>query len=148
MAAGVLFTDDAGRVLIVEPVYKDRWEIPGGTVEAGESPLAAAHREVGEELGLSRWPGALLVVDWVSPTPGRTEGLMLVFDGGRLSPAEAAGLTLPADELRGYAFCTAREAARLLPPLLARRVGAALVARATGSVAYLEDGRPVGPGRS
>ena len=29
MAAGVLFRDHDGRVLLVEPVYKDYWEIPG-----------------------------------------------------------------------------------------------------------------------
>ena len=34
MGAGVLFTDEAGRVLLVEPTYKDYWEIPGGAVNA------------------------------------------------------------------------------------------------------------------
>ncbi|MGW6244366.1 NUDIX domain-containing protein [Streptomyces roseolus] len=34
VAAGVLFFDDAGRVLLVDPVYKEPWEIPGGAVEA------------------------------------------------------------------------------------------------------------------
>jgi 8-oxo-dGTP pyrophosphatase MutT (NUDIX family) len=142
MGAGVLFLDDAGRVLIVEPTYKDDWEIPGGSVEADESPYAAARREVTEELGLTRQPGALLVVDWVPPRDGRTEGLMLLFDGGRLTAEEIAGLVVPADELRGFAFCGEVDAARLLPPRLARRVAAGLRARQTGAVAYLEDGSP------
>lgn len=30
MAAGVLFRDVHGRVLLVEPSYKPNWEIPGG----------------------------------------------------------------------------------------------------------------------
>jgi 8-oxo-dGTP pyrophosphatase MutT (NUDIX family) len=143
MAAGVLLTDDADRVLIVEPVYKDHWEIPGGSVDADESPYAAAVRELSEELGLSRPVGGLLVVDWVPPRPGRTEGLMLVFDGGRLSAREVAGLVLPTDELRGYAFCTFEEASTRLSPVLMRRLSAAVAARASGVVAYLEDGRPV-----
>ncbi len=42
VAAGVLFRDAAGRVLLVKPTYKDGWEIPGGYVERGESPHAAA----------------------------------------------------------------------------------------------------------
>ena len=46
VAAGVLIRDDAGRVLLVKPTYKDGWEIPGGYVEKGESPHAAATREV------------------------------------------------------------------------------------------------------
>ncbi len=40
VGAGCLFCDGLGRVLLVEPVYKDPWEIPGGGVGADESPLA------------------------------------------------------------------------------------------------------------
>jgi 8-oxo-dGTP pyrophosphatase MutT (NUDIX family) len=140
MGAGVLFYDDAGRVLLVEPAYKDRWEIPGGVVEANESPRAAAHREVKEELGLSRAPGILLAVDWVPPHLNRTEGLMLVFDGGELSPDEVARIRVPPEELRGWAFCTPDQAAERLSPLLTRRVAACLASRESGVVAYLEDG--------
>ncbi|MGH3757484.1 NUDIX domain-containing protein [Actinophytocola sp.] len=61
MAAGVLFRDKAGRVLLVEPSYKPNWEIPGGAVEADESPWDAAVRELGEELGWDRPLGRLLV---------------------------------------------------------------------------------------
>ncbi|MFF0176044.1 NUDIX hydrolase [Micromonospora profundi] len=32
MGAEVLLSDDRGRVLLVEPTYKDYWEIPGGAV--------------------------------------------------------------------------------------------------------------------
>jgi 8-oxo-dGTP diphosphatase len=34
MGSGVLLADATGRVLLVEPTYKDYWEIPGGCVEA------------------------------------------------------------------------------------------------------------------
>jgi len=37
VAAGVLFRDAAGRVLLVKPSYKDGWEILGGYVEKAES---------------------------------------------------------------------------------------------------------------
>jgi 8-oxo-dGTP diphosphatase len=53
--------------LLVEPVYKDYWEIVGGCVEANESPRPGAAREVKEELGQTVVPGRLLVVDWVPP---------------------------------------------------------------------------------
>ena len=33
VSAGALFRDAAGRILVVEPTYKDSWEIPGGIVE-------------------------------------------------------------------------------------------------------------------
>lgn len=143
MASGVLFTDDAGRALLVEPTYKEHWEIPGGTVDADESPYDAAVREVREELDLSVRPGRLLVVDWYSPRKARVEGVNFVFAGHPLDAAEIERIRLPADELRGWAWCDAREATRRLSALLARRVAAAHQALATGVTAYLEDGHPV-----
>jgi 8-oxo-dGTP pyrophosphatase MutT (NUDIX family) len=62
--ASALFRDEAGRVLLVEPTYKPVWDLPGGAVEAEESPHAACRREVREELawtgrrgGCWRWTG-------------------------------------------------------------------------------------------
>jgi 8-oxo-dGTP pyrophosphatase MutT (NUDIX family) len=43
-----------GEVLFVRHTYgPDRWELPGGGVRHGEAPLAALHRELEEELGLT-----------------------------------------------------------------------------------------------
>jgi 8-oxo-dGTP pyrophosphatase MutT (NUDIX family) len=140
MGAGLLITDHADRVLLVQPAYKPDWEIPGGAVEADESPHAAARREAAEELGLTLQPGPLLAVDWVPPRDGRTEGLMLVFDGGRLTDAETTAIVLPHDELRSWHFSDPDAASRQLSPLLARRVAAALTARTRGQVAYLKNG--------
>lgn len=129
MGAAMLLRDHEGRVLIVEPSYKPYWELPGGAVEADESPRAAARREVIEELGLVREPGRLLAVDWVPPRPGRTEGLMLVFDGGVLSAADVVAINVADDELLGWRFCTVAEAADRLSPLLARRLAEAVAAQ-------------------
>ena len=52
MAAGALCRDQAGQVLLVDPVYRDTWDVPGGVVEAEESPHAACRREVAEEAGV------------------------------------------------------------------------------------------------
>lgn len=140
MGAGVLLSDADGRVLLVEPTYKDYWEIPGGGVEADESPYTAVVRELKEELGLLVQPGRLLVTDWVPPRPERTEGLMMLFDGGVLTAEQTAQIQLPADELRSWSWCTQEEAAERLSELLARRIAAAVRARAEGTVVYLENG--------
>lgn len=53
MTLGVLAVvqDSAGRVLLVKTAYQGlRWQLPGGYVERGESPLEALRREVREEL--------------------------------------------------------------------------------------------------
>ena len=142
MGAGVLLTHADGRVLLVEPTYKDHWEVPGGAVESDESPYAAAVREIGEELGITVPVGRLLVVDWVPPRDGRTEGVMLIFDGGVLGEETAARIRVPAEELRGWAWCTPAQAEERLLPLLARRIGAAVRAQEDGTTVYLEDGRP------
>jgi hypothetical protein len=44
MAASAFLRDAAGRVLLVDPVYKKPWDLPGGAVEAEESPHAACRR--------------------------------------------------------------------------------------------------------
>lgn len=69
---------------------------------------------------------------------------MTVFDGGVLTGPELAGIRVPAEELRGWALCTEEQQRERLSPLLARRAAAALQARRTGVVAYLEHGYPKG----
>nr|WP_221329899.1 NUDIX hydrolase [Actinoplanes sp. L3-i22] len=140
MGAGALLSDQFGRVLLVEPAYKPHWEVPGGSVEANESPHAATVRELREELGVLVRVGRLLVTDWVPPVPDTTEGLMMIYDGGVITPDQTARIRLPFAELRSWAWCTAEEAVALLPENLARRVIAAIRARADGAAYYLENG--------
>jgi 8-oxo-dGTP diphosphatase len=140
MAAGVLLRAADGRVLLVEPTYKDHWELPGGAVEADESPYDAAVREMTEELGIVVAPGRMLVVDWVPPLADRTEGVIVVYDGGIAEPGLAARIRLNRSELRSWAWSTLPEADARLSPLLARRVRAAVRAAENQATTYLEDG--------
>ncbi len=139
VAAGVLFFDAYGRVLLVQPTYKDHWDIPGGYVEPGESPLSAARREVTEELGLKVPLEQLLVVDW-APNEGEGDKLLFIFDGGELPAAARSEIVLPPDELAEYSFVDVAELTRRLIPRLARRVHGALAARSHGLPRYLEHG--------
>ncbi len=141
MAAGALCRDQAGHVLLVDPVYRDTWDVPGGMVEAEESPHAACRREVSEETGLHLPLGRVLAVDWVPSQPDYPEGLVVIYDGGVLSPGEIAAITVPADELDGFAFVPPDQVAARVRPIVARRIRACLSALGTGTVAALDNGR-------
>ncbi|WP_322755386.1 hypothetical protein [Frankia sp. Cas3] len=89
--------------------------------------------------------GAQLVVGGaasgqIRPTE-RTEGLIVVFDGGRLTSADAAGIQLPAEELADWTFAAIDQLPALMAPLFARRVAACLAARAVGRSDRLPGGR-------
>ncbi|MGI5245945.1 NUDIX domain-containing protein [Dactylosporangium sp. CA-139066] len=138
VAAGALIRDPAGRILFVVPNYKPYLDIPGGIVEPGEPPSAACTREVAEEIGLTRPPGRLLVVDW---TPGRgpwSDQVQFVFDGGELSSAEQ--IRPAADELTGYRWATLSDARPDLRPSLYRRLSLASRAVETGRLLHAEFG--------
>ncbi|HSU36722.1 MAG TPA: NUDIX hydrolase [Propionibacteriaceae bacterium] len=139
LIAHVLIRDDQGRVLLCETQFKPDWELPGGIVEPGESPRLGAVREVREELGVDRTLGQLLVADWLPPYLGWDDATEMIFDGGRMTPAELPGLVLQPTEIRQVRFCTLAEAAELITPLAHRRLTVA-AELGPGQFAYLEDG--------
>ncbi|MCU1674219.1 MAG: putative hydrolase [Frankiales bacterium] len=143
MGAGVLFRDEAGRVLVVEPTYKPDWELPGGAVEADESPRTACVREVEEEIGLRIELGRMLCMEWQGAEPDRTESLMFVYDGGVLAPETE--LWLAPDELASYRFVEPADLHVLMSERVARRTRAAVQAVAQGRLVELEHGLPVRP---
>lgn len=141
VASGVLFFDAEGRILLVRPSYKPGWDLPGGYVESGETPTQAAVREVQEELGIKPPIGALLVADW-APAASEGDKLLFVFDGGVLASEYRDRIELEAAEIAGYAFHDPDLVDTLLIPRLARRVKAAIEARAQARTLYLEHGEP------
>lgn len=143
MSAGVLFRDEVGRILLVEPSYRPDWIIPGGVVEADESPWAAAARELSEELDLDRPLGQLLVVDYVYPQDSRPECVVFVFDGGILDKIAVEQMVFPDGEIISAAFHTLAEARSKVKPLLADRLEAAVKAIEQGVTALCEQGRRI-----
>jgi 8-oxo-dGTP diphosphatase len=142
-AAGALFVDEGGDVLLVEPTYKAMWEIPGGQMQVGETPREACARELQEEFGLELPIGRLLVVDWAPHV--REERVRFVFDGGVLTDEQLDAIELPPHELESWAFIAPGELFVMLEPRLSRRVTAALAARESGTTLYLEHGVPISP---
>jgi 8-oxo-dGTP pyrophosphatase MutT (NUDIX family) len=126
-AARVLCLDPRGRVLLLrwrDPVDRTIfWEPPGGGLEPGESPLAAARRELYEETGLPA--DAVLDRSIVVQRDFRWNGGHFqgpeTFFLGRVATAEVPGAWgLTGDEegaLLGYSWFTREELATCREPL-------------------------------
>jgi ADP-ribose pyrophosphatase YjhB (NUDIX family) len=139
IAAGALFLDHEGRILLVRPTYKPMWDIPGGYVEPGESPLAACLREVREELGVELPISQHLVVDW-APAEQEGDKILFIFDGGALPTDQIDRLTPDGTEVADLAFVEAERLDDCVPDRLARRLRAALSARHVDRPVYAEHG--------
>lgn len=140
LAAGALFVNDNGGLLLVRKTYGNRWDIPGGYVDTGESPAQACYRELVEELGVDRRPLRVLAIDW-APTDQDADKLLWIFDCGDLGIDEHR-IRLPADELDGWAWFDLGDLDEYLIPRLARRLRWAYSARVDGRMVYLEHGEP------
>ncbi len=81
-ATGVVVDLPSRRVLLIRHVVLGRWLPPGGHVEAGELPPAAARREVREEVGIAVGPV-------LSPEPDR------------VMPIDIDSHPIPANDKRG-----------------------------------------------
>ncbi|MGK5674690.1 NUDIX domain-containing protein [Micromonospora sp. URMC 106] len=142
VAAGALFFDDEGRVLLVRPSYKKHWDIPGGYVEPGESPRAACVREVQEELGLMPALGPMLVVDW-APAEHEGDKLLFIFDGGSLGAEQERDIRFSDGELTEWRYVGAESLEQYGPARLVRRIRTAIAARSSGISAYAEHGSAI-----
>jgi 8-oxo-dGTP pyrophosphatase MutT (NUDIX family) len=114
------------RVLLCQLTYKKDWDLPGGVVEVGESPMLAVSREVEEELGLDIKAGPLLLTDWLPSWGGWDDALCLVFDGGVHDQELTEHTVLQPREIRSVRFCTPEEVRENCADFTARRIEAAL----------------------
>jgi 8-oxo-dGTP diphosphatase len=141
VSAGALIFDRGGRLLILKPIYKSGWTIPGGVMEDdGETPWDACRREVLEECGIEVRRGRLACMDFRRPRPGRTGGVRFLFNCGRVDDQALAGIVLQPEEISEYRLSALPDALDLLRRPIRRRVRAATRRR---RLVYLENGRPV-----
>ncbi|MDQ3444338.1 MAG: NUDIX hydrolase [Chloroflexota bacterium] len=136
--SGALFTDEAGRILVVEPLYKTTWEVPGGIVEKGEGPRTTCKRECLEELGLDVDPGRLLAIEHKTENPPQGNSIMFIYCCGTL--LDASVIQLQEEELRSFRFVAAEDLGRLMNAGLAHRVRCAVRARHEGTTFEIVNG--------
>ncbi|TCK20940.1 NUDIX domain-containing protein [Pseudonocardia endophytica] len=141
VAADVLIRDLRGRVLLVDPTYKEGWDLPGGMVEDNESPHDGARRELAEELRLDLTPGAPLVIEWVEAHGPWDDQIVFVFDGGTLTDEQISGITIGDDEIAAWRFVDPDELDVQLRSTIRHRVELSRRSLATGRTEYRE-GRP------
>lgn len=145
VAAGILFFDTHGRILIVKPIYRPEWLIPGGTIEEDESPRQGCEREVLEELGLIVTAQQLLCIDYMQKDGVKTEGIDFIFYGGTLDQGQIDSIQLQASELSEYRFVSIEEALQLLAEVLSRRLIPCIEALQHHTTVYLENGQKIEP---
>jgi 8-oxo-dGTP pyrophosphatase MutT (NUDIX family) len=130
------------RVLLCQLTYKKDWDLPGGVVEVGESPMLAVGREVTEELALTIEPGPLVLTDWLPPWGGWDDAVCLVFDGGIHDDSIVESIVRQKREIRSAKFCTVEEVHDLCADFTARRIVSALInLSGTPGSTYTESGR-------
>jgi 8-oxo-dGTP pyrophosphatase MutT (NUDIX family) len=110
IGAGAWLEDEAGRLLIAKPNYKQGWTLIGGIVDKDEAPLDAVIRETHEEIGITLEPTRFTLVGYryVEARDGRDEDTQLYFKA-ILTPEEIGMIALQASELSEYRFVTKDE---------------------------------------
>ena len=90
-SAVMMPVDDRGRILLVKqyrlPARQYMWEIPAGRVDAGETVLRAAKRELSEETGLKAKTWTKIAEFYASP--GFLAEKMTIFLATDLTQGEA-----------------------------------------------------------
>lgn len=95
----------------VEPA-RGQWALPGGYMDAGEMPVAALRREVGEEVGLDVEVGGLLEIFPMVNRGGASLGIVLAY---RARPLDENVVPIACDDVDEAAWFAPEE----LPAVLA-----------------------------
>lgn len=128
-ASAFILSADGQEVLLIEHKKYSKWLIPGGHVDAGETPLEAARREAFEEVGikhLALLKESIFDVDIhrIPHSEKKGEPSHWHFDVRFLfQVTEEVDVTLNTDEATDYQWMALSEAKRLCDKSLARMVG-------------------------
>ncbi len=134
-AAWAIFFDGEWKILLLEPTYKEDWEIPGGIIEENESPREACKREVLEELWLEKQVWELLCLEYQRESD---DSYMFVFDGGVLSEEEIVNIKLQESEIKSFGFYSLEDVEDKFLKKMFVRIGKCVEAREKWEMVYYE----------
>ncbi|MEV6833339.1 NUDIX hydrolase [Streptomyces sp. NPDC051133] len=145
LASCVLMLDEQARLLLLRygtgGPYAGHWWLPGGMLDHGEDPWAAARREMGEETGIDIGPvPALLGVDHRVDVLGTGPVLDCFFHGGTLPGGVPVRLSAEHDR---YGLFAPSELAGLRLAARLSTLQALHAAARAGGVVYLREGVPL-----
>ena len=128
-AASVICTDEAGRVLVVFDDFRRMWTLPGGLVDAAESPADAAVREAWEEGGVRVVLDELLGV-FAHDHPDRVQ----FFYAARPAAPTPDPSPVHTHEVTEVRWVTRARAEAMVDPMMRRRMQECLDGRARNPV--------------
>lgn len=133
-AAGILFVKK-NTILMVNTSYKTHWDIPGGVMEDGETPVETAVRECKEELGVVTIPGRLLTQSTVKLPSGIL--IAWIFQGDE---REVENFIPDGEEVTAVEWCRPEQRVQrtATAPIFRRRLYDALEALRTNCTIYTE----------
>lgn len=131
VSCGTLVVDPRGRLLLCHVTNTRAWDIPKGMLDPGESPLAAAMRELREEAGIAFAPERFIDLGEFPYRRDKRLHLFKVEAGAELTslahlvcssffPHHATGAPTP--EMDGFRWADRREVASLCWPRMAERL--------------------------
>ena len=95
----IVRADDA--VLLIDPVSREEWELPGGHPEFDEEPANAAVRELEEETGIAAHPSSLDLLSAVHSTHRDRHYTMITY---AVDYPETDGTPAPGEEAAAVEF--------------------------------------------
>ncbi|MET9293587.1 NUDIX domain-containing protein [Streptomyces sp. NPDC003077] len=133
-----------GRFLVLKR-EGEGWVLPGGPAESGELAVSACMSHALAATGITVTPHGILTVDHPSACTdigGFREAVFIIFDCGPYDNNPDQYVRLDVDHYRDHRWVTAEDMAEISTGSQQRRLTAALTALRTGTVQYLNNGRP------
>jgi 8-oxo-dGTP diphosphatase len=131
-SATLILENSIGQALIVKANYKPYWTFPGGIIDRGETPKAAAIRETLEEVGIPVEPSTVQFVAVVNRKSDSADTYQFIFKT-LLTKRMLNAITLQATEIEKYALITREQV-----PTRERQYGKVIEHWVQGRMGYIE----------